>query len=66
MKNIFLILLVVINLHAISSIIIINEFEEIEIVNDTQVLLFNNDYSEELDYNPEIIINCLNPYLKRI
>ena len=65
MKNILLILLVTINLCKISSIITINEFEEIEIVNDTQILLFNNDYSEELDYNPEIIINCLNPYFKK-
>ena len=65
MKNFLLIILVVINLIKISSIIKINEFEEIEIINDTQVFLFNNDYSEELDYNPEIIINCLNPYFNK-
>ena len=65
MKNFLLIILVVINLIKISSIITIHEFEEIEIVNDTQVFLFNNDYSEELDYNPEIIINCLNPYFNK-
>ena len=43
----------------------INEFEEIEIQNFTQILEFNNSYTEELDYYPEIIIICMNPYFQR-
>ena len=46
----------------IGSFNIIKEFEETEIVNNTQILIFNNHYDEELDYYPEILINCLNPY----
>ena len=45
----------------IGSFNIIKEFEETEIVNNTQILIFNNHYDEELDYYPEILINCLNP-----
>ena len=43
----------------------INEFEEIEIVNETQILSFDNIYTEQLDYYPEIIIICLNPYFNK-
>ena len=45
----------------INSLDQVNEFEEIEIENKTQVLIFNNYYSEELDYYPDIIIICMNP-----
>ena len=60
MKYHLFILQIIFSICKISSIIPINEFEEIEIVNNPQILLFNNIYTEELDYNPEIIINCFN------
>ena len=65
MKIILFILLFIIYYHKSSSITSINEFEEIEIINDPQILLYNNYFIEELDYFPEIIINCLNPKFKK-
>ena len=62
MEKVLFILLFILHCFKTLTITKINEFEEIEIVNDTQILSFNNEYSEKLDYNPEIIINCLNAF----
>ena len=62
MEKVLFILLFILHCFRTLTITKINEFEEIEIVNDTQILSFNNEYSEKLDYNPEIIINCLNAF----
>jgi len=55
-------LLFVVFLNMIQSQEIIEEFKEITITEAKQTFIYQNSYSEELDYNPEIIIVCMNEY----
>ena len=55
-------LLFVISLNLIQTHEIIEEFEEITINETKQTFIYKNSYSEEVDYNPEIMIICLNEY----
>ena len=57
-----LLLLFVISLNLVYSHEIIQEFEEITVTETKQTFIFQNSYSEEIDYNPEIIVICLNEY----
>ena len=66
MANLIFIFLLLIEICYNSYVSVIKEFEVTEIVNDTQILLFDNSYTEELDYHPEIIINCLNLIIENI
>ena len=58
--KVYILLLIIYFFYCINSYQIIKEFEAIDIKNNTQILLFNNDYNENIDYYPEIIINCIN------
>ena len=57
-----LLLVFIISLNLIKSKEIIEEFKEIEITEIKQMFNFENLYEEELNYNPEIIIQCMNEY----
>ena len=57
-----LLLVFIISLNLIKSKEIIEEFKEKEITEIKQMFNFENLYEEELNYNPEIIIQCMNEY----